>query len=228
MSLNAEQKTSLQRQLADAIAELKLPVMASQQTQLLEYLAQLHKWNKAYNLSGLHDLHEMFALHILDSLTLLPYMRGERVADVGTGAGLPGMIMAICKPEIEFFLIDSNSKKTRFIFQTANSLGLRNVRAVHARAQDYAIHPQVAIVTSRAFASLRNFIESSQHLLSASGSLLAMKGQFPEAELAELPAGFQLFGSHPLHVPGSVVTRHLLDIRRDASQKQNNDFPENR
>ncbi|MES2604505.1 MAG: 16S rRNA (guanine(527)-N(7))-methyltransferase RsmG [Pseudomonadota bacterium] len=218
--MNTEQKVSLQRQLAVAIGELKLVVTEQQQTQLLDYLAQLHKWNKAYNLSGLHDLQEMFTLHIIDSLTLLPFVNGDSVADVGTGAGLPGMVLAICKPTTEFFLIDSNSKKTRFIFQTANSIGLRNVHAVHARAQDYAITPQVAIVTSRAFASLRNFIESSQHLLSASGSLLAMKGQFPEAELADLPAGFKLFASHSLHVPGTNVTRHLLDIRRDAVQEK--------
>lgn len=218
--MNAEKKISLHRQLAAAIAELKLTVTEQQQTQLLGYLAQLDKWNKAYNLSGLHDLQQMFTLHIIDSLTLLPFVIGDSVADVGTGAGLPGMVLAICKPTTEFFLIDSNSKKTRFIFQTANSLGLRNVHAVHARAQDYAITPQVAIVTSRAFASLRNFIESSQHLLSATGSLLAMKGQFPDAELADLPAGFKLLASHPLHVPGTDVTRHLLDIRRDVVQQQ--------
>ena len=219
MEVSTDQIKSLQGQLADAIVTLQLSVSEQQQMQLLHYLAQLHKWNRSYNLSGLHDLHEMFTLHILDSLTLLPHMQGNRIADIGTGAGLPGMVMAICKPETEFFLIDSNSKKTRFIFQTAAGIGLRNVHAVHARAQDYAINPQVAIVTSRAFASLRNFIDSSQHLLCDDGSLLAMKGQYPEAELAELPEGFRLFASHTLQVPGATVTRHLLDIRREKSQK---------
>ena len=129
------------------------------------------------------------------------------------------MILAICLPETEFFLIDSNSKKTRFIFQAAANIGLNNVRAVHARAEGYAITPQVAIVTSRAFASLRNFIESSQHLLSSTGRMLAMKGQYPQAEIDELPAGFTLFASHTLQVPGASVTRHLLDIRRAVQDK---------
>ena len=215
-----DSKAGLQQVLASAIAQLQLNVSESQQAQLLQYLALLHKWNQAYNLSGLHDLQEMLTLHIVDSLTLLPYTKADRIADVGTGPGLPGMVLAICQPQTEFFLIDSNSKKTRFIFQTAASLGLRNLHALHARAEDYAITPQVAIVTSRAFASLRKFIESSQHLLAASGSLLAMKGQYPQTEIAELPAGFVLYASHPLQVPGTNVTRHLLDIRRAGQRAQ--------
>ncbi len=211
---------ALREALAKAIEQLKLDVTNQQQTQLLQYLELLHKWNKSYNLSGLHDIEEMLTLHIVDSLTLLPYTKADRIADVGTGAGLPGMVLAICQPETEFFLVDSNSKKTRFIFQSAANIGLRNVHAVHARAEGYAITPQVAIVTSRAFASLRNFIESSQHMLSPTGRMLAMKGQYPQTELAELPAGFALFASHPLQVPGTTVTRHLLDIRRVGQRDQ--------
>lgn len=206
----------LQTTLADAIATLQLALTPATQQQLLAYLQLLHKWNKAYNLSGLHDLHEMLVLHIIDSLTVLPFFDAVRVADVGTGAGLPGMVLAICQPDSEFFLIDSNSKKTRFIFQAAAALGLRNVHAVHARVEGYAIQPQVAIVTSRAFASLRDFVESSQHLLEESGRLLAMKGHYPAAELAELPPGFALHASHSLQVPGTSVARHLLDIRRSG------------
>lgn len=209
---------ALAQKLAAAIAELSLTVSHEQQQKLLGYLAQLHKWNKAYNLSGLHDLDEMLVLHIIDSLAVLPFFTADRIADIGTGAGLPGMVLAICKPEAELFLIDSNSKKTRFLFQTAAMLGLRNVHAVHARAEGYAIPAQVAIVTSRAFASLRNFIESSQHLLADNGRMLAMKGQYPAAELTDLPAGFTLFASHPLHVPYTAVTRHLLDIRRSGQK----------
>ncbi len=215
-----ETRPALRAELATAIELLQLNVTEQQQELLLQYLALLHKWNQAYNLSGLHELGEMLTLHIVDSLTLLPYTQADRIADVGTGAGLPGMVLAICQPQTEFFLIDSNSKKTRFIFQTAATLGLRNIHAVHARAEDYAITPQVAIVTSRAFASLRNFIESSQHLLSVTGSMLAMKGQYPQTEIADLPAGFELFASHPLQVPGTTVTRHLLDIRRVPDNRQ--------
>lgn len=208
----------LAQKLAAAITELGLDVSREQQEKLLAYLAVLHKWNKAYNLSGLHDIDEMLVLHIIDSLAALPFFTADRIADIGTGAGLPGMVLAICKPDAELFLIDSNSKKTRFLFQTAAALGLHNVHAVHARAEDYAIPAQVAIVTSRAFASLRNFIESSQRLLADNGRVLAMKGQYPAAELADLPAGFTLFASHPLHVPYTAVTRHLLDIRRNGQQ----------
>ena len=209
-------RQTLAPKLASAITELGLTITIEQQEKLLEYLAQLHKWNNAYNLSGLRDLDEMLVLHIIDSLATLPFFSANRIADIGTGAGLPGMVLAICKPDAELFLIDSNSKKTRFLFQTAATLGLGNVHAVHARAEGYAIPAQVAIVTSRAFASLRHFIESSRHLLADNGRMLAMKGQYPAAELADLPTGFTLFASHPLHVPYTAVARHLLDIRRSG------------
>jgi 16S rRNA (guanine527-N7)-methyltransferase len=200
--------------LAEAITQLRLNVTEAQQQQLLQFLERLYKWNRTYNLSGLHDLSEMFTLHLVDSLTLLPFIDRSPVADVGTGAGLPGLVLAICKPAIQFFLIDSNSKKTRFIFQTAAALGLRNVQVIHSRAEDYAMQGQVAIVTSRAFASLRDFVASSQHLLQPAGSLLAMKGQYPQAEIAELPAEFEVVAATPVQVPGAAVTRHVLDIRR--------------
>ena len=208
----------LVEKLAAAITELGLVITADQQQQLLQYLSLLYKWNKAYNLSGLQKLDEMLVLHVIDSLAVLPFFTANTIADIGTGAGLPGMVLAICKPEAELFLIDSNSKKTRFLFQAATALGLRNVHAVHARAEGYAIPAQVAIVTSRAFASLRNFIESSQHLLADNGRLLAMKGQYPGAEIADLPPGFTLLAIHPLHVPYTTVSRHLLDIRRSGNQ----------
>jgi 16S rRNA (guanine527-N7)-methyltransferase len=200
--------------LVQAIDSLQLTITSAQQQQLLNYLATLYKWNKTYNLSGLEKLEEMLVLHLFDSLTVLPYIQAERVADVGSGAGLPGLVLAICQPETQFFLMDSNGKKTRFLFQAALGLGLRNVQAIHTRIEDYAMVPQVAIVISRAFASVRLFIESSQHLLSADGAMLAMKGQYPASEIAELPTGFTLVASHILEVPGSTAARHLLDIRR--------------
>jgi 16S rRNA (guanine527-N7)-methyltransferase len=200
--------------LAQAIDVLQLTITPTQQQLLLQYLVTLHKWNKAYNLSGLEKLEDMLVLHLIDSLTVLPYIQAERVADIGTGAGLPGLVLAICLPDTQFFLMDSNGKKTRFLFQAAVNLGLRNVQAIHTRVEDYAMVPQVAIVISRAFASIRNFVETSQHLLSTNGALLAMKGQYPTAEIADLPTGFALVSSHVLNVPGSTATRHLLDIRR--------------
>lgn len=200
--------------LQQATEELQLRLTGGQQEQLLTYLAALHKWNRAYNLSGLQDPEQMLTLHVVDSLTVLPFITAGAVADIGTGAGLPGLVLAICRPDLQFFLIDSNGKKVRFLFQTAHALGLSNVQAIQARAEGYAITPQVAIVLSRAFASVRQFVETSQHLLAPDGRLLAMKGQYPAAELAELPADFSLAASHVLRVPGSAVTRHLLDIRR--------------
>jgi 16S rRNA (guanine527-N7)-methyltransferase len=211
MSVPAQQ---LAERLGKGLYELGLSLPASAQQQLLTYLEQLHKWNQTYNLSGIKDIHEMLTLHLLDSLALAPYIDADLIADVGTGAGLPGVPLAICFPHKQFRLVDSNSKKTRFIFQTAALLGLRNIEVIHSRAEDYESKPQVAIVTSRAFASLSDFVTSCAHLLTAEGKFLAMKGQIPEAEIAALPAGFRVVAIHPLHVPGAAVTRHVLDIRR--------------
>lgn len=207
--------------LSAGLEELGLQVPAAAQQQLLDYLAQLEKWNKAFNLSGIRDPLQMLTHHLLDSLALAPFIDADLIADVGTGAGLPGVPLAICFPDKQFRLIDSNSKKTRFIFQTAALLGLRNVEVIHSRAEDYESDPQVAIVTSRAFASLTDFINSCKHLVTARGKFLAMKGLLPEAEIAALPAGFTVVASHSLLIPGIDVTRHVLDIRRmepDASR----------
>jgi 16S rRNA (guanine527-N7)-methyltransferase len=199
---------------------LKLSLSATACDQLLGYLEQLHKWNKAYNLSGIRNIQDMLDLHVLDSLALAPFIDAELIADVGTGAGLPGIPLAICFPDKQFRLLDSNSKKTRFIFQTAALLGLRNVEVIHSRAEDYESQPQVAIVTSRAFASLRDFVVRCDHMLadSPSSKFLAMKGLIPEEEIAELPAQYAVAAIHPLSLPGSSHVRHVLDIRRSAAE----------
>jgi 16S rRNA (guanine527-N7)-methyltransferase len=196
------------------LSALGLALPSAAREQLLVYLEQLHKWNQAYNLSGIKQIQDMLDLHILDSLALAPLVDADSIADVGTGAGLPGIPLAICFPEKQFRLIDSNSKKTRFIFQTAALLGLRNVDVIHSRAEDYESHPQVAIVTSRAFASLRDFVERCEHMLAKDGKFLAMKGLVPHDEIAELPARFEVVKIHPLSLPGSSHARHVLDIRR--------------
>lgn len=210
---------ALAPRLDAGLRELGLPVSAAAREQLLVYLEQLHKWNQAYNLSGIKKIQDMLDLHLLDSLALAPFIDAELIADVGTGAGLPGIPLAICFPEKQFRLIDSNSKKTRFIFQTAALLGLHNVEVVHSRAEDYESHPQVAIVTSRAFASLRDFVERCEHLLADSpeSKFLAMKGLVPADEIAALPTRFAVVKIHPLSLPGSSHARHVLDIRRTAN-----------
>jgi 16S rRNA (guanine527-N7)-methyltransferase len=204
----------LEQTLEAGISELGLTLSHTAQQKLLAYLNQLHKWNQAYNLSGIKNIDEMLTLHILDSLAMVPYIEGELIADVGTGAGLPGMPLAICFPNKKFTLIDSNSKKTRFIFQTANLLGLLNVQVVHNRVEDYDCPQQVDIVTSRAFSSLTDFVTGSQHLLQQQGRFLAMKGQVPQDEITALPAEFSVVAIYPLNIPGAQVNRHVIDVRK--------------
>jgi 16S rRNA (guanine527-N7)-methyltransferase len=215
------QAAQLQAHLASGIASLELSLPERAPELLLAYLEQLHKWNKAFNLSGIRDPEAMLSHHLLDSLSLLPYIDGKRVADIGTGAGLPGIPLAICLPDVHFILIDSNSKKTRFIFQTAALLGLRNVEVVHTRVEDYAADPAVDIVTSRAFASLTDFITACRHLLRSGpgAKLLAMKGRMPDAELLEIPDDFHLYASYGLNVPGLDAERCVLDLRPRAALK---------
>ncbi len=211
----------LQQMLAAGITDLGLSIDATTQQRLLDYLLQLHKWNKAFNLSGIRQLDEMLPLHLLDSLVMLPFIDGQTIADVGTGAGLPGFPLALCLPQKQFILIDSNSKKTRFIFQTAAMLEVKNLTVVHSRVEDYASQTQVDIVTSRAFASLTDFVLGCRHLLSGShndndkgkGKFLAMKGQYPKAEIEALPPGFEVCAVHPVKVPGVAAERHVVEIR---------------
>jgi 16S rRNA (guanine527-N7)-methyltransferase len=204
----------LEKKLNVGIRELNLTLPDTVQQKLLVYLQQLHKWNQAYNLSGIKNIDDMLTLHILDSLAMAPHIEGEWIADIGSGAGLPGVPLALCFPEKKFILIDSNSKKTRFIFQTANLLELLNLQVIHKRVEDYECQQQVDIVTSRAFSSLTDFVNTSQHLLQAQGKFLAMKGHVPHAEIAALSAEFSVIAIHPLNVPGAQISRHVIDIRK--------------
>ena len=205
-------KAQLLDQLRRGLAAAQLPATSEQCDKVLAYLELLLKWNKAYNLTGIRDPQDMLSLNILDSLVLLPWIDAPRIADVGSGAGLPGIPLAIFLPEHQFVLIDSNSKKTRFMFQAKVSLGLDNVEVYHGRVESYASQAQVDIVTSRAFASLVDFVFGTRHLVAPGGRFLAMKGQHPQQEIEALPEDFTVSRVHVLQVPGVAAERHLVEI----------------
>lgn len=208
-----QQEDKLRAILVAYISATGLEVAKEKIELLLGFVQLLHKWNQAFNLSGIKNIEDMLTLHVLDSLVLAPFVDGELIADVGTGAGLPGIPLAIFYPEKRFVLIDSNSKKTRFIFQATAQLRINNVTVVHSRVEDYASIEQVDIVTSRAFASLEDFVLGCRHILAPDGKFLAMKGQYPEVELAKLPSQFRVNKTYSLDVPGVNAKRHVVDIR---------------
>jgi 16S rRNA (guanine527-N7)-methyltransferase len=185
-----------------------------------QYLDLLEDWLRVFNLTAITDRQEMITHHLLDSLSVLPYITGNRLIDVGTGAGFPGMVLAIARPELEVTLIDSAGKKTRFLQQVKAALKLNQVKVVHSRVEDY--HPEQLAdqVISRAFSSLTKFLTCTDHLCRPGGQFLAMKGQRPEEELNALPPGYTLRAVDRLTVPGLSAERHLIVIERsEAWQK---------
>lgn len=184
------------------------------QQQWIKYLHLLHRWNRVTNLTAVRDPQEMVLQHILDSLSILPYLRGERFIDIGSGAGLPGIPLAIIQPEKEFYLLDSNNKKTRFLNQVMLELGLKNVTVIHARCEQW--HPEKCFngVITRAFSSLKNMVTTTQHLLCPGGEFLAMKGVYPEEEINELPEEFKLIAVHELKIKGLDQQRCLVKISK--------------
>ncbi|WML89783.1 16S rRNA (guanine(527)-N(7))-methyltransferase RsmG [Thiothrix lacustris] len=190
--------------------------MDAHETQLLNrYLQLLQRWNKVYNLTAVRDPAEMQSLHIADSISVAPYLRGETCLDVGSGAGLPGIPLAILQPERHFTLLDTNGKKTRFIQQAVLELGLKNVTVIQTRVESWQPAGHFDAIISRAFASLRDFVTFTGKHAGENGILYAMKGRYPASELAELPMGWQMTAQHPLHVPGLDAERHLLELQRD-------------
>lgn len=202
--------------LEAGVAEMGLALSEPQFEQLLRYLMELDKWNRAYNLSAVRDVNAMVSRHILDSLSVLPHLRTFKPAtaiDVGTGAGLPGIPLAIAFPECRFTLLDSAGKKTRFLFHVATTLGLDNVRVENRRVETYQPDTLYPVVLSRAFASLADMTSSCAHLLSHSGVFLAMKGQYPSNELTEIEAHYNVVGVHSLFVPDTEGERHLVVLQ---------------
>jgi 16S rRNA (guanine527-N7)-methyltransferase len=190
--------------------QLGISLSAGTQDKLLGYLALLHKWNKIYNLTAVRNPEQMVRNHLLDSLAIMPYLWPGRWLDVGCGAGLPGLVLAISKPEWQFSLLDSNSKKTSFVQQAIIELGVQNATVYCARVE----HWQSAIlfdgIISRAFAELGNFLRSTRHLAAPHGRWAAMKGMAEEQELAGMPQGCRVESNIPINVPGLQAARSLV------------------
>ncbi len=179
---------------------------------LFAYIDLLEKWNRAYNLTAIRRRDDMIVGHLLDSLSIAPYISGKRVLDVGTGAGLPGLVLAIHAPDRRFDLLDSNGKKTRFLTEAVRTLGLTNVDIQRTRVESFAPVEQYDHVCSRAFTALPEFVTLCGRLVRPGGNLLAMLGKAPDSELSELPNPFKLHRCLPLAVPGLDAPRHLAII----------------
>lgn len=199
----------LAEELKLGIEQLNLSVNSLMQLRLLDYLALLIKWNKVYNLTAIRDPRQMVIHHLLDSLAVMPYLGKGRWLDVGSGAGLPGLVLAICQPDWQITLLDSNSKKTGFLQQAVIELGLRNVQVCCARVEDFKPTEKFDGIISRAFTELGNFLCLTRHLLSVQGRWVAMKGQ-PEQELACMPDDCSVEQIIPLNVPGLDAARSLV------------------
>ena len=179
---------------------------------LLRLIDELELGNAQFNLTAIRDRPGMLRKHVLDSLSLQPYLRGERVADVGTGAGFPGLALAIVNPERRFTLIEATGKKARFVEQTAARIGAANVFVVHSRAESYRPFELFDTVVARALSSLADFVAYAGHLCAPGGRLLAMKGKRPDDEIAALPRSFRTLAVHRLTVPGLTGERHLVEL----------------
>jgi 16S rRNA (guanine527-N7)-methyltransferase len=204
--------SQLAEKLAAGVAAMGLPVTAAMQQQLLDYQALLSKWNKVYNLTAVRDPAEMITLHLLDSLSVLPYINSRSLLDVGSGGGLPGIVLAICLPELQVTTIDTVQKKAIFMRQVKGELGLSNLNVVHGRVELYEAEEQFAGIISRAFSEIKQFMALTQHLLVDGGHWYAMKGMSPDEELSNL--GVKASKVYPLFVEGLAAERHLAVIEK--------------
>ena len=184
-----------------------------QQSSLIKYVELLDKWNKTYNLTAVRKPEQMVTRHLLDSLSICPYIRGKHILDVGTGAGLPGIPLAIVFPEKHFTLLDSNNKKTRFVIQAVSELELPNVDVVQSRVENFQFPELFDTITTRAYSAIGEMVKQTSHLLASGGVFLAMKGANPVAEIDEMSSKYAVKESHIIKVPGLEEERHLLEIK---------------
>ena len=198
--------------LAAGARELGVAMEAAGVESLLRLVDELETGNAQFNLTAIRDRLGMLRKHVLDSLSLQPYLRGGRIADVGTGPGFPGLPLALANPQRRFTLIEATGKKARFVLQTAERLGCRNVLVEHVRAESYRPFELFDTVVARALSSLADFAAYAGHLCAPDGRLLAMKGKRPEEEISALPKSFRVLAVHRLKVPGLDDERHLVEL----------------
>ena len=202
----------LSQLLHDGLAAMGSPLPADAQAQLLAYVRLLEKWNRTYNLTAVRAPEQMIPRHLLDSLAILPYLQGRRVLDMGTGAGLPGIPLAVAQPDLDFVLLDSNAKKTRFVTQACAELGLKNIEITQERVEKYRPARPFDTLVSRAFSTIADMLVASRHLYGPGGQVLAMKGVYPQEELAAIPPGYAIRAAHALTIPGLQAARHVVVI----------------
>jgi len=198
--------------LAVGAREIGVELDAASGDRLLMLVDELEHANAQFNLTAIRDRPGILAKHILDSLTLQPYLSGERCADVGTGAGFPGLPLAVVNPQRRFTLIEATGKKSRFVQQTAERLGCSNVQVVNLRAESYRPFELFDTVAARALSSLAHFVAYAGHLCAPTGRLLAMKGKRPDDEISAVPKSFRILAVHRLAVPGLGDQRHLVEM----------------
>lgn len=195
-------------------AQLGIELSEQQAAQLIRVLDELDDWNQRMNLTAIRERGAQITKHLLDSLSVQPFLQGERILDVGTGPGFPGLPLAIVNPSRQFTLLDSTAKKLKFIDHVVAALALPNVQTVHTRAENFRPAQRFDIVVSRAVGPVEQFVKWAGHLCVGGGRLLAMKGRDPTAEVAKLPSGWKLAAIHRLNVPALDEERHLVEICR--------------
>ena len=218
MAQAIQQDSALREQLIRGAQSLGIALDDAMVERLLAYLSLLSRWNKHYNLTRIQEPAQMVSGHLLDSLSVLPWIRPARVLDVGAGAGLPGIPLAICRPDWEVVLLDSNSKKTRFLNQVKIELKLNHVQVVHGRVEAWRDAAGFDTVMCRALTQLKEFVDKASHLCRSSGIMVAMKGQYPAQELDVIRASGLVCSVERVVLPDSDIQRHLVIIEHPENQ----------
>lgn len=210
--------TQLHTELLNQLTQNHLSISETMSKKLIEYVLLLHKWNQIHNLTSIRDPLQMLSRHIIDSLSISRYLQGPNILDVGTGAGLPGLPLALTHPQYHFVLLDSNGKKTRFLMHVLQTLMISNIDIITMRVERY--HPESCFnsIVSRAFSQLNEFLQKTKHLCCENGLFLAMKGQYPTEEISKLDIPFKLIEAKPLKIVDLDEKRHLLILINNKKQ----------